>query len=154
VARRAALALIAALALAGCAKSRPPEESTTAADTTTPPHGGVGVTLGDHYRAELVVDASGMMIVRLYDAAWRAVDITGNTVDVTVTTPDDATKEITLVGMGTGEAAHFMAPMDEAVVAHVREQGSYTVTIHARIFGKQLVGQASVGGLTTGGQGM
>jgi len=84
---------------------------------------------------------------------WRYME-GANTVDVTVTTPDDATKEITLVGMGTGEAAHFMAPMDEAVVAHVREQGSYTVTIHARIFGKQLVGQASVGGLTTGGQGM
>lgn len=154
MATKAALVLIAALAVAGCAKSRPPEESTTAADTTTPPHGGVGVMLGDHYRAELVVDATGMVVVRLYDAAWRAVDITGNAVDVTVTTPDGASKEITLVGMGTGDAAHFMGPMDEAVVAHVRQAGSYTLTVHARIFGKQLAGETSVGGLTTGGQGM
>jgi hypothetical protein len=150
----AALALVAALALSGCAQSRPPEESTAAPDTTTPPHGGVTVTLGDSYRAELVVDATGMIVVRLYDSAWRILDPAGNSADVTVSTPDGANREITLVPMGTGEAAHYMSPMDEAVVAHVREQGSYTAIIHAKIFGKALKGETTVQGLTTGGQGM
>ena len=154
MARRAALILAAVLILAGCGQSQPPEESTTAADTTTPPHGGVGLTLGDRYRAELVVDPTGMMVVRLYDAGWRMVDITGNQVEVTIATPDGASKEITLVGMGDGAAAHFMAPMDEPVVLHVREQGSYTATVHARIFGKRFRGQVTVQGVTTGGQGM
>ena len=153
MARRAAFLLAAALVLSGCGGSQT-EESTTAVDTTTPPHGGVGLTLGDSYRGELVVDPTGMMVVRLYDASWRMVDIAGNKVNVTIATPDGASKEITLVPMGEGEAAHFMAPMDEPVVVHVREQGSYTVTVHAQIFGKRMRGQTTVQGVATSGQGM
>ena len=144
-----------ALLLASCAKSPASRQEAAAPDTAgAPPHGGVAVSLGPSYRAELVVDNSGMIVVRLYDAVWRILDPTGNTAEVSVATPDGASRVITLVPMGTGSAAHYMAPMDEAVVAHVREQGSYTMTIRAQVFGRPLTGETTVHGLGTGGQGM
>jgi hypothetical protein len=44
--------------------------------------------------------------------------------------------------------------MDKAVVAHVRETGSYVATVRAVIDGRHVQGSAAVQGLATGGQGM
>ena len=150
----AALGLVAALLVASCAKSPAPGHEAAAPDSTPAPHGGVAIALGPSYRAELVVDATGMMVVRLYDSDWRILDPEGNSAEVTIATPDGASRVVTLVPMGTGTAAHYMGPMDEAVVVHVQDQGSYTATVHAKVFGRPLEGKATVRGLATGGQGM
>jgi hypothetical protein len=95
-----------------------------------------------------------MIVVRLYDRSWRLLDPAGKTVDVQIETPDSAAINITTEPMGTGSAAHFMAPMDKAVVAHVQEMGSYVATVRAVIDGRHVQGAAAVKGLATGGQGM
>jgi hypothetical protein len=144
----------------GCARpaEKAPSPSTEGAvlDTaaSVPPHGGREVSLGPDSKAELVVDDTGMILVRLYDAGWHLVDPAGKQVVVTIITPDGASRDIGLEAMGSGSAAHFMNPMEEAVVAHVREQGSYTVRIRAVWGGRSLVGETRVVGLGTGGKGM
>lgn len=143
------------LMLAGCGQSSaPPRERAATLPITAPPHGGRGIELGGGQRAEVVVDATGMIVVRLYDDAWRLLDPAGKTVEVEITTPDGASRTIPMEAMSVGEAAHFMAPMDEAVLAHVRDQGSYKATVHAVIGGRTLQGSTNVTGLATGGQGM
>ena len=152
--RSAAWGLAVALALAGCGGSSREAQRTAAQPITSPPHGGRGIELGGGARAEVVVDGTGMIVVRLYDAAWRLQDPAGKTVEVEIATPDGAARTLPAEAMGVGEAAHFMVPMDEAVVAHVREQGSYKITVHAVVRGKSIQGSTNVTGLATGGQGM
>jgi len=145
------LVLALSLSLAGCG-SHSTETHEPAA--SGPPHGGRAIELGTTERAELVVDATGMIVVRLYDRSWRLLDPAGKTVDVRIETPDSAAIEIATEHMGTGSAAHIMAPMDKAVVAHVQEMGSYMATVRAVIGGRHVQGSAAVKGLATGGQGM
>ena len=148
-----ALVLAAALLVAGsCGKAATREAAAPAA--SGPPHGGRAIELGPAERAELVVDETGMIVVRLYDGSWRLLDPAGKSVRVEIETPDHASIDIATEAMGTGSAAHFMAPMDKAVVAHVRETGSYVATVRAVIDGRHLQGSATVQGLATGGQGM
>jgi hypothetical protein len=145
--------LALSLALAGCSAR---SNDTTAREPAEsgPPHGGRAIDLGATERAELVVDGTGMIVVRLYDRSWRLLDPAGKTVDVQIETPDSAAIDIATEPMGTGSAAHFMAPMDKAVVAHVQDMGSYVATVRAVIDGRHVQGSASVKGLATGGQGM
>ena len=95
-----------------------------------------------------------MIVVRLYDRSWRLLDPGGKSVSVRIQTPDSASVDIATEPMGTGSAAHFMAPMDKAVVEHVRETGSYVATVRAVIDGRHVLGSTTVTGLATGGQGM
>jgi hypothetical protein len=145
-----ALALVAALA-GSCSPSK--REAVTAT-ASGPPHGGRGIELGAADRAELVVDGTGMIVVRLYDASWRLLDPAGKSVTVRIQTPDSAFVDLPAEPMGTGSAAHFMVPMDKAVVAHVQESGSYVATVQAVIDGRHVQGSAKIQGLGTGGQGM
>jgi len=133
--------------------TRPGREAATAS-SNGPPHGGRGIELGAADRAELVVDDTGMIVVRLYDASWRLLDPAGKSVTVRIQTPDGAFVDLSAGPMGTGSAAHFMVPMDKAVVAHVQESGSYVATVQAVIDGRHVQGSAKVQGLGTGGQGM
>ena len=134
--------------------SREPARQATSASASGPPHGGRGIELSAADRAELVVDDTGMIVVRLYDASWRLLDPAGKAVTVRIETPDSAFVELSAEPMGTGSAAHFMVPMDKAVVAHVQESGSYVATVQAVIDGRHVQGSAKVQGLGTGGQGM
>lgn len=142
------------LALAGCGGKAAGSHETQAPAASGPPHGGRAIELGAAERAELVVDDTGMMVVRLYDRSWRLLDPAGKSVEVQIETPDHASIDIATDPMGTGSAAHFMAPMDKAVVQHVRETGSYVATVRAVIDGRHVQGSAEVQGLATGGQGM
>jgi hypothetical protein len=151
--RAAALAAAACLGLAGCGHPAPTHE-TADSGASGPPHGGRAIDLGPSERAELVVDQTGMIVVRLYDRSWRLLDPARKTVEVRIQTPDSASVDIETEPMGTGSAAHFMAPMDQAVVEHVRESGSYVATVRAVIGGRRVQGSAAVRGLGTGGQGM
>jgi hypothetical protein len=155
-----ALASSAAVILsAGCARKQ--AETTTEQQTqvTQEPavgaqHGGKEIVLDAGTRAELVVDDTGMTTVYLYDASGAPVDPAGKTVTVTFVTPDGQAKEVTLTAMGTGADAHFMNPVDEAVVSHIKEQGSYTAKVTANMDGQTKTGQTQVTGLSTGASGM
>ncbi|HKA23603.1 MAG TPA: hypothetical protein VKF80_01345 [Candidatus Eisenbacteria bacterium] len=153
MARRSRAVLALLVCLAAACQSAPRHEAAGARDTG-PPHGGRAVDLGQGEHAELVVDETGMIVVRLYDPTWHLLDPAGKTVQVRIETPDGASIDIATEAMGTGSAAHFMAPMDKAVVEHVRESGSYTATVRAMVDGRQLEGSTLVKGLATGGQGM
>jgi len=146
-----ALVLALSLVVAGCGHG---SRSSREPAASGPPHGGRAVDLGPGEQAELVVDDTGMIVVRLYDRSWRLLDPAGKTVDVRIETPDSAAIDIATEAMGTGSAAHFMAPMDKAVVEHVRETGSYVATVRAVIEGRHVQGSTTVQGLATGGQGM
>jgi len=153
VARRSsfvALALVAAF-VGSCAQ---PKHESVAAPASGPPHGGRGLELSASDRAELVVDDTGMIVVRLYDTSWRLLDPAGKSVTVRIQTPDSAFVDLAAEPMGSGSAAHFMVPMDKAVVAHVQESGSYVATVQAVIDGRHVQGSTKVQGLGTGGQGM
>lgn len=94
-----------------------------------PQHGGRIVELSGDYDAELVVMEGGMAFVYLYDADGKPVPHEGKTVSVKVTTPDGTSQQVVLDGMGTGAGAHFMNPLDEDLVNHAVEEGSYTAEI-------------------------
>ena len=134
--------------------SREPAHEAAVVSSNGPPHGGRAVELSAADRAELVVDDTGMIVVRLYDASWRLLDPAGKSVTVRIQTPDSAFVDLEAEPMGTGSAAHFMVPMDKAVVAHVQESGGYVATVQAVIDGRHVQGTAKVQGLATGGQGM
>jgi hypothetical protein len=146
-----ALALVTMLA-ASC--SREPGRESAAVSSSGPPHGGRAIDLSATDRAELVVDDTGMIVVRLYDASWRLLDPAGKSVTVRIETPDSAFIDLQAEPMGTGSAGHFMVPMDKAVIAHVQESGGYAATVQAVIDGRHVQGTAKVQGLATGGQGM
>jgi hypothetical protein len=149
-----ALFTAALLVLAGCGGKAASTHEAAAPAASGPPHGGRAIDLGPGERAELVVDDTGMIVVRLYDGSWRLLEPAGKSVRVRIETPDRASIDIATEPMGTGPAAHFMAPMDKAVVEHVREMGSYVATVSAVIEGRKVQGSAAVRGLATGGQGM
>ena len=140
-----------ALLVAGCSAR---SHDTAAPAESGPPHGGRAIDLGASGLAELVVDETGMVVVRLYDRSWRLLDPAGKSVEVRIETPDHAAIDIATEPMGSGSAAHFMAPMEKAVVAHVKESGSYVATVTAVIDGRRAQGSVTIQGLATGGQGM
>jgi hypothetical protein len=152
--RFSALVLASSLVLASCGGKGASTHEGAGPAASGPPHGGRAIDLGATERAELVVDETGMIVVRLYDRSWRLLDPAGKSVSVRIETPDKAAIDIATEPMGTGSAAHFMAPMDKAVVAHVRESGSYVATVSAVIDGRHQQGSTTVQGLATGGQGM
>lgn len=150
-------ACLALVAFVGCARKSTQTTTEQQTQVTQEPsvgHGGKTVDLDAETKAELVVDDSGMTTVYLYDATGQPIDITGKNVTVTITTPDGVTKEIALPGMGTGTSAHFMNPLDEPTVTHIKEQGSYTAKITVTMNGQTKNGEIQVTGLSTGGTGM
>ena len=158
-ARQLAIAAYAGLVIAGCTQGTSSGRGPSPAAASRPPgsgprHGGRALALDAAYQAELIVDGTGMIYVYLYDREWRPLETAGKRVTATVATPDGLSKEFRLGGMGSGEGAHFMGPMDAPVLAHVREQGSYTLRLRAEIEGRALAGQVPVAGLATGGRGM
>jgi hypothetical protein len=119
-----------------------------------PPRGGHALTLDDGSHAELIVDDTGMLFVYLFDAAYRPLETEGRHVSVAIVTPDGASRDILLAGMGRGAAAHHMNPMDEAVLAHVREQGVYAAHVTVTSDAGTARGETRVDGVATGGKGM
>jgi hypothetical protein len=129
----AAVALV--VLITGCAgeettteEAEPVAEAPAAAELE-PSHGGRIVELNGDYDAELVVMEGGMTFVYLYDAEGNPVEYEGKMVNIKITTPDGQSQELELEGMGSGAGAHFMNPLEEAMVGHVLEQGAYTADI-------------------------
>ena len=106
-----------------------PAEEPMASGELEPNHGGRIVELSGDLDAELVVMEGGMAFVYLYDAEGSPEPWEGKSVQITVTTPDGQSQELELNGMGSGSGAHFMNPVEEAMVAHILEQGSYQADV-------------------------
>ena len=132
--------LLALFVLVGCAGGESGDGETASEETgqadepmisvdLEPAHGGRIVELSGDLDAELVVMEGGMAFVYLYDAEANPESWEGKSVNITVTTPDGQSQELELNGMGSGSGAHFMNPIEEAMVAHIFEQGSYKADV-------------------------
>ena len=128
--------VVAVFVFSGCAGGTdtsgdtPEETSSTGGDGIEEPrHNGRLVELSGENTAELLVVAGGMTYVYLYDTDGNPVEFAGKEVSVVFTTADGESQTLVLNGMGVGAGAHFMNPIDEAMVERIMEQGAYMADI-------------------------